>query len=158
MRARGFHKRVELWQTEEVFDGVSGDTNKDILITSLWASVSTISDRKSSKIGSDLGFEDRSNAILIKLRKRIDITYNSVNQFFKYNGYRYVVQAEPVNIDFDNSYVTILAVRQYDNNITSLEPIPDANVVYTNYVNEAVLKGFVEVNNECLATYINTLF
>lgn len=158
MRARRFRKRIELWQTEEVFDGVSGNTNKDILITSLWSNISTLNDRRNKALGSDLGFEDKSNTIVIKLRRRKDITYNSVNQFFKYNSYKYVVQAEPVNIDFDNSYVTLLATRQYDNEVSSLEPIPDANVVYTNYVNEAILNGFTEVNNTCLQTYIGTLF
>lgn len=125
MRGRRFRKRVELWQTAEVFDGVSGYTNSETLITTLWSNISTLNAKQSASLNGDLGVNDGSNTIVITLRKRSDITYNSVNQFFKYNGFRYDVQKEPINDDFNNSYVTLIATRQQIESVSELTPFDE---------------------------------
>jgi SPP1 family predicted phage head-tail adaptor len=158
MRARSFQKRIELWQTEEVFDGVSGNTNKDVLITSIWANVSTLNDNKrNNALAEGLGVEDRSNTIVVKLRRRADITYNSVNQFLKYRGFKYIIQSQPTNIDFDNSYVVILATRQSVNEVSELTPDNSSNTVYTNYVNNSIENGSEATSNDCLLTFIEEI-
>lgn len=158
MRARSFQKRIELWQEEEYEDSYSGNLVRDILITSVWANVSTLNDNKrNSALTEGLGVEDRSNTIVVKLRKRADITYNSVNQFFKYRGFKYIIQSQPTNVDFDNSYVVIVATRQSVNEVAELTPDNSANTVYTNYVNSSLEDGSEATSNDCLLTYIEEI-
>ena len=155
MRARSFQKRVELWQTEEYADEISGYLNKDILITTVWAKVSTLDkNRRFSSTTADLGVEDRSNTIVVEFRKRADITYNPINQFLKYRGFKYNIQAQPTNTDFDNSYIVIIATREANKEVTELTPDNSSNTVYTNYVNRGVFNDAEEINNVCLLDYI----
>lgn len=125
MRARRFRKRVELWQTESYEDGYGGNLESDYLITTIWANISTLDTKSNVSLGNDLGVSDRSNTIVITLRKRSDITYNSVNQYIKYSGYRYVIQKEPINEDFNNSYITLLATRQQVDGVSELTPFDE---------------------------------
>lgn len=125
MRCRQFRKRVEFWQTSEVSDGVGGYTVSETLITSSWANVSTMNEKANNSLSNELGVADRSNTIVIKLRKRNDITYNSINQFIKYRGLKYVIQSAPTNIDFNDSYITILATRQQLSSVTELTPFDE---------------------------------
>lgn len=158
MRARRFRKRVELWQTESYEDGYGGNLERDYLITTMWANISTLDTKSNVSLGNDLGVADRSNTIVITLRKRSDITYNSVNQFIKYSGYRYVIQKQPINDDFNNSYVTLLATRQQVDEVSELTPFDEYLPAYTNYVNRAVEDGGSATSDACLLAYVQTLF
>ena len=89
MRAREFTKRIELWQIADVADGYGGNTVSNTLITTVWAKVETFSSKSgkfSSKL-SDFGILSTQTAIVVKLRKRADFDYNSINQFIKYSRY-----------------------------------------------------------------------
>ncbi len=158
MRVRGFHKRVEIWQNESVFDGVSGYINTPIMIATVWAKIETINNRRLGNLASDLGIEDRNNTIIITLRKRDDITYNSINQFVKYGGFIYNIQTEPINTDFDNSYVMLFATRQDADDVGVVTPKDEPQVVYTNYVNYSLNNGAVSTNDVCLKDYVYSLF
>ena len=158
MRGREFRKRVELWQSNAYEDGYGGNLERDYLITTMWANVSTLDTKSSVSIGKDLGVDDRSNTVVITLRKRSDITYNSVNQFIKYSGYKYVIQKQPVNDDFNNSYVTLLATRQQVDEVSELVPFDEYLPAYTNYVNRAVEDGGLATSDVCLLAYVKTLF
>jgi len=119
---RNFNKVIEFWQTTSVVDGYGGNTISNELITTSFAKVTTLGN-KNGYSSNDFGVIDKSNAILIYLRKRLDITYNAKNQFIKYRGVKYIVKTQPINIDFNDSYIEILAVKQADTNVTEISPI-----------------------------------
>lgn len=113
MISRKYTKRLELWQTIEVADPISGYTTANEFVTKVWANVKTVAN--SSKYVSrstDLGITDPSNAIIITLRYRKDIQYNAINQFFVYRGVKYIIQNAPVSINLQGSDVEIYAIRE----------------------------------------------
>lgn len=120
--ARNFNKVIEFWQTTNTSDGFGGNTVSDVLITSSFANVMTLGN-KSGYNSDNLGVIDKSNAIVIQLRKRNDITYNALNQFIKYRGVKYIVKNEPTNIDFNDSYIQIIAVKEATKNVSEIDPI-----------------------------------
>lgn len=120
--ARNFNKVIEFWQTTNTSDGFGGNTVSDVLITSSFANVMTLGN-KSGYNSDNLGVIDKSNAIVIQLRKRNDITYNALNQFIKYRGVKYIVKNEPTNIDFNDSYIQIIAVKEATKNVSEIGPI-----------------------------------
>lgn len=120
--ARNFNKVIEFWQTTNASDGFGGNTVSDVLITSSFAKVMTLGN-KNGYNSDNFGVIDKNNAILIHLRKRNDITYNAINQFIKYNGVKYIVKNEPTNIDFNDSYIQIIAVKEATKNVSEINPI-----------------------------------
>lgn len=120
--ARNFNKVIEFWQTTNVSDGFGGNTVSDVLITSSFANVMTLGN-KNGYNSDNFGVIYKSNAIVIQLRKRNDITYNALNQFIKYRGVRYIVKNEPTNIDFNDSYIQIIAVKEATKNVSEIDPI-----------------------------------
>ena len=86
MRSRKLSKRIEIWQTSNVSDGFGGNTVAETLIASSWAEIITLNNTNRS---TDIGITSATNTIKIKLRKRKDITYNSINQYIKYRGFKY---------------------------------------------------------------------
>lgn len=120
--ARNFNKVIEFWQTTNTSDGFGGNTVSDVLITSSFANVMTLGN-KSGYNSDNFGVIDKSNAIVIQLRKRNDITYNALNQFIKYRGVKYIVKNEPTNIDFNDSYIQIIAVKEATKNVSEIGPI-----------------------------------
>ena len=113
MRARFYNKVIEFWQTATIPDGYGGFTVTDIFITKSWCSVKTASNnsRYVSRL-TDLGITDPTSAIIINLRYRSDIDYNAINQFIKYRGDKYVIQTTPTNINFRNTEIELIAIRQ----------------------------------------------
>lgn len=112
MNARSLNKRVEFWQNTTVEDGYGGNTVSETLITKSWANVKTFKAGSSqTRNVQDLGITDPNNAITVTLRKRNDINYNSINQFIKYRGVKYVIASSPVNEDFLDAYISFIAVR-----------------------------------------------
>ena len=57
------------------------------------------------------------------LRKRNDITYNSVNQYLKYRGFKYIIQNQPFNVGFKDEVIEILAVKEEIKTVTEIIPI-----------------------------------
>lgn len=123
-RARKYTKRVQIWQTTFMPDGFGGNIVSDELITSSWAKVkSATSNSKFSQRLIDLGITDPTLALVITLRFRNDIDYNAINRFLVYRNERYVIQNSAVNVDFFNSEVEIIAVKERTQTVPEVAPI-----------------------------------
>jgi head-tail adaptor len=114
-----FNKRVDIYQTSNVADGYGGNTVSELLITSSWANVKYLSTNKAASL-NDLGINDALNTIEVILRKRNDITYNSINQFLKYDGDKYVIQHIS---KYEQKKVKILATKEATQSVTEITPI-----------------------------------
>lgn len=124
MIARKYNKVVEIWQTENVPDGYGGNTINETLITKSWANITTASTNTGgSKRADILGITDPTNTIFIRLRLRNDITYNAINQFIMYRGFKYIIQNNPTQVDFMNTEVEIIATRESTTSVTTYTPI-----------------------------------
>ena len=109
MRSRKLSKRIEIWETTNVADGFGGSTVSEGLIASSWAEIITLNDINRS---TDIGITSATNTIKVRLRKRNDITYNSINQFLKYRGFRYIIKNQPFNVGFRDDRIEIIAVKE----------------------------------------------
>ena len=124
LRARKYTKRVQIWQTSFVPDGFGGNVVSEELITTSWAEVkSAAANSKFSQRLVDLGITDPTLALVVKLRYRNDVDYNAINRFLLYRSERYVIQNSAVNIDFFNSEVSIIAVKQRTQTVPEVTPI-----------------------------------
>ena len=120
---RRFSKIFELWQTAFVFDGFSGEkSGEDVLITKSWAEIKT-ANATSRFRSTDNGITSNTNQIVITTRKRKDVAYNSINQFIVYRGEKYTISNQPYEIDFDNSYIEILATKNTVKSVTQIVPV-----------------------------------
>ena len=120
--SRRLTKRFELWETTAVPDGFGGNTVSDILIASSWAEIKT-ANAKSNFRSTDNGITNATNQIIITTRLRNDLTYNSINQFIKYGGVKYIISNQPYNVSFDNMFIEIVATAQELNNPNAIAPI-----------------------------------
>tara|TARA_R110000851_G_scaffold49122_1_gene118347 strand:+ start:429 stop:794 length:366 start_codon:yes stop_codon:yes gene_type:complete len=120
MRCRKLTKRVEIWQTSNVPNGFSGNSNVPTLITSSWAEVITLNNTNRS---TDIGITSATNTIKVRLRKRKDITYNGINQFIKYRGYKYIIQNQPFNVGFRDEVIEIIAIKEGLRTVAEIAPI-----------------------------------
>ena len=120
MRSRKLSKRIEIWQTSNVSDGFGGNTVAETLIASSWAEIITLNNTNRS---TDIGITSATNTIKVRLRKRNDITYNSVNQYLKYRGFKYIIQNQPFNVGFRDDVIEILAVKEELKTVNQMAPI-----------------------------------
>jgi len=120
MRCRKLTKRIEIWQTSNVPNGFGGNSVAETLITSSWAEVITLNNTNRS---TDIGITSATNTIKLRLRKRKDITYNGINQFIKYRGYKYIIQNQPFNVGFRDEVIEIIAVKQEIKTVAETVPI-----------------------------------
>ena len=120
MRCRKLTKRVEIWQTSNIPNGFGGNSVAETLITSSWAEVITLNNTNRS---TDIGITSATNTIKVRLRKRKDITYNGINQFMKYRGYKYIIQNQPFNVGFRDEVIEIIAVKQEIKTVAEIAPI-----------------------------------
>lgn len=114
MRSREYTKRVEIWQTTAVADGVGGSTVSEVLIGTSWAKITT---SKSSQRLLDLGVTDPVNTIIVNIRHREDIDFNAVNQFIKYRSVNYIIQNAPRNVNFNDVDIEIIATREMTSSV-----------------------------------------
>ena len=128
MRSRKLSKRIEIWQTSNVSDGFGGNTVDGTLIASSWAEIITLNNTNRS---TDIGITSATNTIKVRLRKRNDITYNSINQYLKYRGFKYIIQNQPFNVGFRDDVVEILAVKEEIKTANEITPISPITEVYT---------------------------
>ena len=112
MRSRAFNKRIEIWDSIVVSDGFSGNTVNDYLVTSTWAKITTFNPGSRNNLTTDFGILNTQNAIVIVLRKRNDITFNTATQFVKYRGNKYTISTDPTNVNFEDSYIQFIGQRQ----------------------------------------------
>ena len=128
MRSRKLSKRIEIWQTSNVSDGFGGNTVDETLITSSWAEIITLNDVNRS---TDIGITSATNSIKVRLRKRKDITYNSINQYLKYRGFKYIIKNQPFNIGFRDDVIEIIAVKEDLRSVGEITPIVPVSNAHT---------------------------
>jgi len=155
MRSRRFRKRIQVWQIREVADGFGGYKTSEYQIGISWAEIKNFTPGGRNSQNLDIAELYTGNAIQIETRLRIDLPYNSINQFIVYKGERYKIATDPTNVDVNNSIVTFLAIRERPTSVGIL-PAQD-----TQYYNE--YKAFVEADAGtitspiCVETFINDM-
>ena len=120
MTSRRYNKRVEIWQSSSSSDGFGGSYNENVKLTTSWCKITTSNSLSRS---TDFGITDTNDTIVLVLRKRNDITYNSVNQFFIYRGEKYILQGTPVNVGFEDREIQITLKRENKKEVLDIEPI-----------------------------------
>ena len=134
-RARQFTKRVEIWQTAAVVDGFGGNDVADMLIATSWAKVETMSGGRFANRTTDLGITETNQGVMFTFRKRNDLTYNSINQYLKYRGVKYIISSFPDNVDFNDAFVEIVALREAQKEVSEVPPVGGTVYPYTyNYI------------------------
>ena len=128
MRSRKLSKRIEIWQTSNVSDGFGGNTVAETLITSSWVEIITLNDVNRS---TDIGITSATNSIKVRLRKRKDITYNSINQYLKYRGFKYIIKNQPFNAGFRDDVIEIIAVKEDLRSVSEITPIVPVSNAHT---------------------------
>lgn len=111
MRSRRLNKRIEVWSATPTSDGFGGNTITEALLTSSWAEIKTAKPNRSD-LTTDNGILDTNNSVVITLRKRNDLTYDSQIHFFKYRGEKYIINSFPVNVDFEDSFIKIICTKE----------------------------------------------
>jgi SPP1 family predicted phage head-tail adaptor len=131
-RSRKLRKRIEIWQTNKVADGFGGNTVEAEQITATWADIRTLSlSNKYEGNANEIGIFDPSTAIMVKVRKRNDLTYNAINQYIIYNGQQYNIVTHPTNVDFNNSYIEFIASLEASKGVNPIAPIGGERFPYT---------------------------
>ena len=108
-RARKYNKKIELWQTSTVFDGYSGNATTSALIATVWCEIKT---NNSTYRDTDFGKTETANRLVLTLRKKSNINYNSKTYFFKYRGETYNIVSEPINVNFEDREIQIIIELQ----------------------------------------------
>lgn len=112
MRARQYNKQIEVWQTTHVSDGFGGNGVTSALLTKSWCKITTPNNNHGIYRTTNVGVTDTSNTLVVTLRKRNDITYNSLNQYFLYRGVKYVISSEPINVGFEDRDIQIVITKE----------------------------------------------
>jgi hypothetical protein len=134
-RARQFTKRVEIWQSCADPDGYGGNDVVDNILSTSWAKVETMSGGRFSNRTTDLGITETNQGVLFTFRKRNDLIYNSINQYLKYRGSKYIISSFPDNVDFNDAYIEIVAIRETLKDVNEIPPIGGEVYPYTyNYI------------------------
>jgi len=108
-RARKYNKKIELWQTSTVFDGYSGNATTSALIAHTWCEIKT---NNSTYRDTEFGKTETANRLVLTLRKKSNINYNSKTYFFKYRGETYNIVSEPINVNFEDREIQIIIELQ----------------------------------------------
>lgn len=111
MRGRAFNKRVEIWNTSSVSDGFGGNTVTETLAGTSWAKIET-SNPNRSDLSGDSGILDAVSSIVITMRKRDDLTIDMQTQFIKYANQKYILNSNPIDVDFKDSFIKIVCTKE----------------------------------------------
>lgn len=124
MRGRKYNKQIEIWQTTKTTNEFGDGNVTPELITKSRCKIITNNNIYSDK---QFGLSETTNRIVVQLRKRNDITYNSSNQFVMYRNEKYIITSEPVNVDFEDREIQITLTKEKSLSVTEIEPIDDGN-------------------------------
>jgi hypothetical protein len=80
---------------------------------------------------TNLGIINTNQGVLFTLRKRNDLTYNSINQYIIYRGVKYIIESFPDNVDFNDAYIEIIAVREVQKTVSESIPVGGVEFPYT---------------------------
>ena len=114
MSSRRFNKRIEVWQTTSADDGYGGNTLTDSIITTTWAEIKT----QDGQSVTDLGLDYTKGVLLITVRKRDDLDYNSTAIYIKYKDVKYTITTFPIDENFIGSYISFIAVQDKPSTFT----------------------------------------
>jgi len=157
MGARRFKKRIQVWQTLRVENGFGGNTLNTQLITSTWADIRSLSsNQRFSDKTSNFGISNTQLAIIVTVRQRNDLTYNSINQFVKYAGQEYTISSFPEDKNFDHNYITFIAVKE-DTKVVSVSEAIDAESIFVNYSQRVLTSAGLISSEGCQVSFINAL-
>ena len=115
MRARGFNKKIELWQTVSVQNEFGGSQVLNQKIGNSWAKIETIK-ATASKL-NEVGLNDMSLNLKITVRYRNDIQYTGENQFIICQGTAYYFVMSPNEAFLNRTFVTLIASRSKSDSI-----------------------------------------
>ena len=87
-KSRQANKRVEIYETTLVADGVGGSTATFALTATRWA---IVEDMKASSYQSEAGITDFTNTYKFTFRYDADLTINPVIHILKYGGLEYSI-------------------------------------------------------------------
>jgi head-tail adaptor len=160
MRARAFNKRIEIWEKINVPDGFGGNTTSNVLVTTSWAKIDTFKSANKGSADTDLGLLSTQTGIIITLRKRNDIFYDSVTQFVMYRGNKYIISTSPTNIDFKDNIIQFVGVReQVDQNadLSDLAKQAIAEDLALQHMIRVNIDGGTVTDFDCLVAQIKNL-
>jgi hypothetical protein len=109
-RARGFNKRIQLWQTESVSDGFGGNTVIESKIAEFWAKLDTLQNKRFTSRND--GTIDFANSVQVTMRSNPLLSLNYKVNFIVYRGARYELTENPVNKNFEDNSVSFIMVKQ----------------------------------------------
>ena len=109
-RARGFNKRIQLWQTESVSDGFGGNTVIESKIAEFWAKLDTLQNKRFTSRND--GTIDFANSVQVTMRSNALLSLNYKVNFIVYRGARYELTENPVNKNFEDNSVSFIMVKQ----------------------------------------------
>jgi len=113
MQSRAYNKRIEIYETTNTTDGFGGNTVSTSLLGKSWAKISTFGVGRNNN-ATEFGLLDVNDSLIITVRKRNDITYNSQTQYIIYRGEKYIITTSPVNVGFEDREVQFI-VRKASN-------------------------------------------
>lgn len=108
MRSRDFNKRVQFWTVTRASDGYGGYEVSEALVTSSWAKIETLNN---GRLLSEFGISESDRSIKLTLRKREDIDYDNRDHFLVYRGKKYSFAQGPINENFEDRFVSLIAVE-----------------------------------------------
>jgi len=153
LRARKYDKKIQIWHTQKSSDGYSGYTIQDELLTTIWCKIDTLNaNSKYNNTSNQFGTLDVSNSVRLLFRKRNDLTFNAKDMFFVYRGYKYIINNSPININFLDNEVEIIATRE-----TAQQKSDGLYNVYSDYSNRVVLSGGIVSSKDCTIDTIKTM-
>lgn len=115
--SRKYNKKIEVWQTTRGKDEFGDSLITPTLLTKTWCNIVTPTNVNSSNRSTEFGLTDTSNRLVLKLRKRSDITYNSKNIYFIYRSEVYNIISEPINVNFEDSEIQITVEKVPNNRV-----------------------------------------
>lgn len=111
MAARKYNKKIEVYETTNTAaDFGGGSISETVLLAKIWCQISTFTVGKNYN-STDYGLIDVNDTLIIKTRKRDDITYNSINQYIKYRGEKYIITTDPINVNFEDREIQFLVKK-----------------------------------------------
>ena len=111
MRGRKYNRKIELWQTTRTKNEFGDSIVTSELLITTWAEIKVPNLVSANYRSMEFGITDTSNRLVINLRKRNDITFNSKNMYFVYNNDRYNIISEPVNVGFENREISMSVAK-----------------------------------------------
>lgn len=88
-KSRTLNRKIELWQTNKIFDNFSGSTIDKTKVKDIWARVENISYQNYDSIGASINRNDRR----VIARDKLDTNVN----FFIIDGQEYQINSADVN-------------------------------------------------------------